>query len=687
MEPKERNKELLERMLSLEAEIKATIEAELRTKLEKEIKIKVENLISKKLLDVSKESNCNSRYVSMKNSRSRSYRNCQDPVKKSTSTKVSNSSSLHQVPLHESSIAEYSENDNDSRGMEEEEELSFYDTTDENLESFKLELDQQNHSQPSSRFRSSIRGAMNIVRNISFHQHRHVIFDTGGIYMPFIVAVIKESSTSTGTRNRYRSSKQWLVALVSLIIVLAQITVLFLLIVEASYPTCSTHDDCRIGEYCEDTDAVDYFKQPRCIDCNILLNASNHSDWEDHDCSAYRELDENVLVWVTSDSTWYPKALYEDPNAIPCLKHLHCQKTNIGSMATFTQNGMDDMINNGENIFEHSGYYDRCDHLRLSMTKFSWSHQIVFFFVAFLFAAIMCQEIDECVVEEALLSRGLRRIGFQNRCFSPAELVRVSLRLRKFILPWWVVAAAGSIMVVDSLSAKNILLNLFAIGFITEGDNLFGIMFLTEGQRKSVERHVDMIREQGGIEVSFIWSRILGILPVVVMFLVVSNIESLLELHGGKCSSLSTLIIFTFGLFSPVIVIILYGIWEYLTAAVNDDNYGELTNVTVLDRFLCCFEELSRNMNAFFIQSVFSNILAFSFRRFYGAELRYVLMHIFANCIGFGVNVFCFAIFNRGKFDQEFWNWISITFYTCFVSTFIAISFALAFQKGDYFET
>jgi hypothetical protein len=113
--------------------------------------------------------------------------------------------------------------------------------------------------------------------------------------------------------------------------------------------------------------------------------------------------------------------------------------------------------------------------------------------------------------------------------------------LRIFVLPWAIVAASTTIIVVESLSAKNILLNLLAIGFIAEADNVFGQIFLSDSQKSQADDFVDQSKKEvdkDDVNISPLWLRVLAILPTVIMVVVVLNMKEFLILfsyNAGEC--------------------------------------------------------------------------------------------------------------------------------------------------------
>ena len=71
----------------------------------------------------------------------------------------------------------------------------------------------------------------------------------------------------------------------------------------------------------------------------------------------------------------------------------------------------------------------------------------------------------DAATEEALLDHRLRE-GAPKR--TATFIMRLSLDVRRQLLPWTTVQASIAVIISESLSATNILMNLLAIAFITE---------------------------------------------------------------------------------------------------------------------------------------------------------------------------------------------------------------------------
>jgi hypothetical protein len=478
------------------------------------------------------------------------------------------------------------------------------------------------------------------------------ISDTGGIHMKSLVALTLYSATP------WQSMRQWCVALTSISIVLTQIMVLAWLILEALYPTCATQNDCRIGEFCQDAISFPLFTQPRCIDCDHVPNG----DWVNN-CTEYEDLHESLLVWVTHDNVWNPTSLQNDTNAVSCLQYLHCKETSIEFEDTYFIDQSIKARDYGHGDYmphRHQEYSNHCDHLILNKEKSSWAHSAVFIFAASLFSALLYSEINQCVIEEEVLKYALRKRDPKQRAITPIELIRISIRMRKFLLPWWVTCAATSILISDDLSVKNILLNLLAVAFVLEADDLFGVLFVTEREKELVEKLVDSAKENGNISIPFWGSRMLAVLPCVMMVLVDLHIVEIVAwfghyVHGGNCSDISHVIGLLFSIRLPGFTILANGIKQLVTFDKRSDS-------SAVERISGVMLELSRNMHAWVLSIIFAVVVYFSAYNNgpqYDILLLTVSIHI--------VNTFFFILLSHGIFSNKAWNVLLIVLNGCFL--------------------
>ncbi len=174
-----------------------------------------------------------------------------------------------------------------------------------------------------------------------------------------------------------------------------------------------------------------------------------------------------------------------------------------------------------------------------------------------------------------------------------------------------VARTATAIIIVDTLSAKNILLNLLAVGSIIQADNLLGSFCLTIKQKRFIGKLVDQAKQDVNVRVSFLLSRILGTLPAIMMLVVVLQLENLLEalgstlLNNGNCSDIAQVMSQFFVVISPFFLIFAHAVGLLID---HDDEQEDTTTVEsknkehqskdMLERGFTAARELSRNSNA-----------------------------------------------------------------------------------------
>ena len=103
-------------------------------------------------------------------------------------------------------------------------------------------------------------------------------------------------------------------------------------------------------------------------------------------------------------------------------------------------------------------------------------------FLALLWALPISQDIEEAATEERVMDHHLA--GSLN---IPAEIVRLSLRIRRCLLPFYATIATFVLLITSNISANNIILNFMAITFVTEADNVLAVLFFGTHQRELME--------------------------------------------------------------------------------------------------------------------------------------------------------------------------------------------------------
>ena len=126
-----------------------------------------------------------------------------------------------------------------------------------------------------------------------------------------------------------------------------------------------------------------------------------------------------------------------------------------------------------------------CGYLELNLTKLPAVNMRIFAFVSFLLAVNLHRDIEASIVGEKLFDYGLK--GAVVHSLLGFESIRLTFRVRKFILPWLVGGAATAI-ILESITVQSILSNLLAVGFITEADELLGLLIFTPKQKDSAKK-------------------------------------------------------------------------------------------------------------------------------------------------------------------------------------------------------
>jgi hypothetical protein len=186
------------------------------------------------------------------------------------------------------------------------------------------------------------------------------------------------------------------------------------------------------------------------------------------------------------------------------------------------------------------------------------------------------------MVEEALLNHALVKIAGTHQSTAQknsnqllAWTVRLTLRTRILVLPWAIAAASTTIIVVESLSAKNIILNLFAVGFIVEADNVFGQIFLSDSQKSRANDFVDESKKEvdkDDVNISPLWLCILVILPTIIMVVAVLRMKEFLNIFSSDAHGCGV----SFPVFTgirfvcPLVMVMIAGVKHFF----QDKNYS-----------------------------------------------------------------------------------------------------------------
>jgi len=294
--------------------------------------------------------------------------------------------------------------------------------------------------------------------------------DTGTIHMIAINEINKIKHTS-----RSSSTKSWVLAIFSLCFVMIQSQALYMMIGEINN-SCASHNDCYTGQYCnQGTSSMTAF----CLPCEYVTLAVTDDDyyqddyywksemqWYQDTCNSNENITtlesvgQDVFFIGDNGEAVFDKESYGDSPW--CLAWQHCKQDEMFSSEKDPDN-VKEAYNTAENI-------DQCDHLALIKNKLTVSQMFVFIFVTIILLAQMNQDIEEAAIEEALLRKNATNNGTSPTF--PALIVLVSLRFRRFVLPWAISMAVVSLTLTDDLSMKNVLLNVVALEFILHADSL-----------------------------------------------------------------------------------------------------------------------------------------------------------------------------------------------------------------------
>ena len=410
----------------------------------------------------------------------------------------------------------------------------------------------------ATRFKNAEQFSKEEVDNES-NTGQNQIENSSGLHLNAVITECTPDSTTTW---------RFVMALCSIFLVIMQLLVIIWLNLDASNPTCSLHTDCNMGENC-----APFKAGPRCSDCPTV-------SYEQYEyCQQYLDFEENTLIWTSKGYEYHPTL---NGTEIECMRRLHCVRSSIIGLDSndklFDGNGA--FLPEDKSLFEELRFTG-CDHLKMTLTKLSYTHVLVFMFVSLIYAVHLFEDIDESMNEEAILNYGLSQRIFRrpdsSRIPLSAGVIRLSLRIRKFVLPWFAAAGGGLITVRETMSSRNLLLNVLAIGFITEADNRIGKMFLNKRQTRYIDNYISKLNvlDRDSFVSNFtlfrsrflgFWSRFLACLPIFVMIIVVINNRRLMEFMAPRyfkmspCGNISWIISYFFFFYCPIVVVFLESI-------------------------------------------------------------------------------------------------------------------------------
>jgi len=370
------------------------------------------------------------------------------------------------------------------------------------------------------------------------------IYNTKTIHM-YAVTITCYTATKS---LRYGKLKSCILAFVSLFVVFSQIFVVESLLYEASHPTCAAHTDCRSGEYCSYDKEYSESRQPRCSTCAEIFSeelkqkCASDSVVQSWQFSGFGK----DVVWFNSDfATNIDITLLNLDSSVTkededfyllCVAFSHC---------TFSSH-----LAGIEHIPE-----SMCPYLEVMMAQVSSNQIAVFAFVAILFGAALVEDMRESTIENALLDFSLKNISDNDAIPLSVFLIRISNLIRKYYLPSMTAGATVSIIISGALSAKNILLNLLTVLFVTEADNHLAAFFIPHSELALTDK---IIEEANRAQLTFSGteSRVLGVILSVLIITVTVWLQSLIDLIAPKegCSSVDDVLQGIFLFAFPLII-------------------------------------------------------------------------------------------------------------------------------------
>lgn len=400
--------------------------------------------------------------------------------------------------------------------------------------------------------------------------------NTQTIHM-YAIAKFANYANFENSYNRREFMQLWLTAILCLLFVMLQHSVLYWVIFESSFPTCANDNDCAEAHFCGGDNCTNI--------CGI------HDEFQNYRCYQYE-----------------------------------------------------------------SG----CERLKQSMDTLSHDQIVVFAFVSILFGSILCEDMRESTAEMAILDHAIK-----NRQSLPllTWLIRTTLYFRRFVLPWAVCGATSSILLAESFSTKDILLNFLAAGFFVETDNLLARAFLNHEQQTLIERELlTGICDDEDFSVSFMGSRIFGIVAPVVMVVVTLKIQEIMMLleGGGDCGYLFDALSIIFLDLAPIISVTIWAL-----AHLNKMGWEDLLHSTL---------ELTRGTVAI---SLVSLVTLFSDRLIYTSVSGWALKIIaFSTIVAQG----CFEIGVQRYMAGSRWFKVIIVF----LPMFLCIYWLVMIIAGKY---
>ena len=212
-----------------------------------------------------------------------------------------------------------------------------------------------------------------------------------------------------------------------------------------------------------------------------------------------------------------------------------------------------------------SNFIGHCDYFSTDRKLMHRGNWLTLVFLSLAFVLPLCQDIHETVVEEAILDHHL-----ESTVNMPAELLRIALRVRRFIKPWFITCVVAVLLVMDPLTAKNITLNILAVAMFSEVDRVVAALLLKESQTLKMEK---LVKDASGSDLnsiarlSFFWTRLQGCLSVIFLIMFIYFLEELIE----SCGNLTLYVFIYFLSFAPLVVPLLQGIGQMVSSIKNSE--------------------------------------------------------------------------------------------------------------------
>ena len=275
----------------------------------------------------------------------------------------------------------------------------------------------------------------------------------------------------------------------SIMLVISQLLIMYMIMYEGVDQSCYDHTHCQVGMMCTAGGSFrrenvrspqgDMFGQ--CSDCYY----ATHSD-----------RDKAVLAIETVlfryDRTFTAKS---NPYEI-WRKHNNTQREH--------------WVEYCEETDEH---HKKCDYIHDNVRLMSKKAMMVLFFVAVNLVNAILKDMDQGQSMQSLVKfrLGMNRKGISSHDESKKVLGLISidrhrvvnvmrnasLKLRKYLLPTFVVGATCSILVQSELTCAVILMNGLAIGFGTEVDDIIIVMLVHAKSLKSIDDSFDEMVKAG----------------------------------------------------------------------------------------------------------------------------------------------------------------------------------------------